>query len=306
MLVTVDTMVAVQRALGRHVTVLFGHEQGKYPDGNTVVVRGAEGVAVIDPALSARTVDPPLEADVVLLTHPHEDHVAGVSAVVARSIGVHEADVDALRSVEGLMALYGVPEEARPAMTDLVVGRFHFEGWPGADALAHGHTVDLGGVTVQLLHAPGHTAGHSVFVVDDGEVRVMVTGDIDLSTFGPYYGDAASSLADFRATLTMVREVQADHYVTFHHKGVIDGHEAFAAAVDAYIAVFDRRAQTLLDLLAEPRSFEELVDLGIVYRAGTRPPVFGDSVERFSIRRHLDELLADGEVATDGRQYWRA
>ncbi|MEY2755587.1 MAG: hypothetical protein RJB65_1945, partial [Actinomycetota bacterium] len=25
-----------QRELGPHVTVLFGHEQGKYPDGNSV------------------------------------------------------------------------------------------------------------------------------------------------------------------------------------------------------------------------------------------------------------------------------
>ena len=45
-------MVALQRELGRHVTVLFGHEQGKYPDGNTVVVRGEHDSVVIDPALT--------------------------------------------------------------------------------------------------------------------------------------------------------------------------------------------------------------------------------------------------------------
>jgi glyoxylase-like metal-dependent hydrolase (beta-lactamase superfamily II) len=298
-------MVALQRELGRHVTVLFGHEQGKYPDGNTVVVRGTDDSVVIDPALSARTVQPPLEVGTVLLTHAHEDHVAGVSAVHAGSVRVHAADLPGLRSAEGLMRLYGIPESGWPAMTQMVTERFHFQGWPDAVGIADGEVLDLGGVTVELMHAPGHTAGHSVYVVD-GDVRVMVTGDIDLSTFGPYYGDAVSSLDDFEATLAMVRDVRADHYVTFHHKGVIDGHDAFVELVDMYSAVFARREQSLLDLLATPRTFDELVAEGIVYRAGTRPPLFGDSVERRSIEQHLQRAIANGLVASDGERYRRA
>jgi glyoxylase-like metal-dependent hydrolase (beta-lactamase superfamily II) len=298
-------MVALQRELGRHVTVLFGHEQGKYPDGNTVMVRGTHDSVVIDPALSARTVQPPLQVGSVLLTHAHEDHVAGVTAVSAGSVRVHEADLAGLRSADGLMRLYGIPESEWPAMTRMVTERFHYRGWPDAVPLHDGDVLDLGGVTVTLVHAPGHTAGHSVYLVE-GDVRVVVTGDIDLSTFGPYYGDAVSSLDQFESTLAMVRDLRADHYVTFHHKGVIDGHDAFVAAVDAYAAVFGRREQMLLGLLTAPRTFDELVADGIVYRAGTRPPLFGDSVERRSIEQHLHRLVADGRVLTDGSQYWCA
>ena len=297
-------MVALQRSLGRAVTVLFGHEQGKYPDGNTVVVRGDHDSVVIDPALSVRTLQPPLAVGRVLLTHAHEDHVAGVSAVDARTVQVHEADLPGLRSADGLMQLYGLPPDAWPAMTAMVTERFHFEGWPDAVAMSDGEVLDLGGVTVTLVHAPGHTGGHSVYVID-ADVRVVVTGDIDLSTFGPYYGDAVSSLDDFESTLHTVRDIVADHYVTFHHKGVIDGHESFAAQVDAYAAVFGRREQSLLDLLASPRTFDELVADGIVYRAGTRPPVFGESVERRSIQQHLDRLVATGRVIFDGAGYRR-
>jgi len=298
-------MVALQRELGRHVTVLFGHEQGKYPDGNTVVVRGTRDSVVIDPALSARSVQPPLEVGSVLLTHAHEDHVAGVSAVRASSVRVHPADLPGLRSAEGLMRLYGIPESGWPAMTQMVTERFHFEGWPDAVGIADGEVLDLGEVTVQLVHAPGHTAGHSVYLVE-GDVRVVVTGDIDLSTFGPYYGDAVSSLDDFETTLAMVRDLRADHYVTFHHKGVIDGHDAFAELVDVYAAVFGRREQSLLDLLSTPRTFDELVIEGIVYRAGTRPPLFGDSVERRSIEQHLQRAIGNGLVVSDGERYQRA
>ncbi len=295
-----------QRQLGRYTTVLFGREGGKYPDGNAVLVRGGAGSVLIDPSLGVRDLDPPLEVDTVLLTHTHEDHVAGVSAVRWRSLKVHHLDLGALQMVDRLMEQYGVEPDGWPAMTEFVTGQFHYVGWPEAEGLEHGDVVDLGGVTVRLVHAPGHTSGHSLYeIVGDDGVRVVVTGDIDLTGFGAYYGDTTSSLDEFEATLRMTRELVADHYVTFHHKGVIDGHAAFADAVDAYAASFQRRSDALLALLDAPRSLAELVDVGIVYRPGTRPPMFGTKVEQHTIEQHLARLTADGEVATDGRQYWR-
>lgn len=297
-------MVDQRRQLGRYTTVLFGHEQGKYPDGNSVLVTGTTASVLIDPSLTVHAADPPFEVDTVLLTHTHEDHAAGVSAVRCNALKVHRHDLAALRSVDGLMALYGLPREQWQQMIDVVTGRFHFAGWPHAEGLDDGDVIDLGGVTVTLVHAPGHTAGHSLYLVegDDG-VRVVVTGDIDLTGFGAYYGDAASDLGAFEQTLQMARGLVADHYVTFHHKGVVDGHAAFVAAVDAYAESFRRREDALLALLDQPRSFDELVEHGIVYRAGTRPPVFGESVERRTIRQHLDRLLADGAVSVVDGQY---
>ena len=171
--------------------------------------------------------------------------------------------------------------------------------------LDDGHVVDLGDVSVRLVHAPGHTAGHSVYLIESEGGRVVVTGDIDLSSFGPYYGDAASSLDDFETTLERVRAIAADQYVTFHHKGVVHGHEAFAVAIDAYATVIARRHQHLLQLLTHRRTFDELVQEGIVYRPGTRPAVFGESVERYTIGRHLDRALADSSATADEYHYWR-
>lgn len=295
-----------RRQLGRYTTVLFGHEQGKYPDGNSVLVQGATGSVLIDPSSSVRGFDPPLQVDTVLLTHTHEDHAAGVSAVQWNALKVHYLDLEALRSVDALMALYGVPREVWPQMTEFVTERFHFSGWPQAQGLDDGAVVDLGDVRVTLLHAPGHTAGHSLYLIEgqDG-VRVVVTGDIDLTGFGAYYGDAASSLDSFERTLRMTRDLVADHYVTFHHKGVVDGHAAFAEAVDSYARSFGRRADALLALLDRPRTFDALVEEGIVYRAGTRPALFGESVERRTIQQHLDRLVADGSVELVDGQYCR-
>lgn len=291
-----------RRTLGPHTTVLFGAEQGKYPDGNSVLVRGRHASMLIDPSLSAR--EQALSVDIVALTHAHEDHAAGISGVRFERLTVHEADVAALRDHGELMRLYGVPERDWAAMTEFVTTRFHFEGWPDAVGFAADTVFDLGGVTVRAVHAPGHTAGHTVYLVEpDG---VLITGDIDLSSFGPYYGDAQSSLEEFEATLTKVAGIEAAHYVTYHHKGVVDGHAAFADAVAAYASVIDRRSAALLAMLDTPRRFDELVDTGIVYRPGTRPVLFGESVERYTIRRHLDRLVATGAVRGDDQGWERA
>uniref|UniRef100_UPI0005277505 MBL fold metallo-hydrolase n=1 Tax=Streptomyces bikiniensis TaxID=1896 RepID=UPI0005277505 len=85
---------------------------------------------------------------------------------------------------------------------------------------------DLGGRTVTVVHLPGHTPGHSGYLVEpDGFLYVA---DIDLTSFGPYYGDPGSSLPDFEASMRRCREIGARWYGTGHQKGVIEGAAAFS------------------------------------------------------------------------------
>ena len=128
---------------------------------------------------------------------------------------------------------------------------------------ADGDVFDLGGTSVEAVHLPGHTRGHSGFRISAG---VFFLSDIDLTGFGPYYGDAWSDLEDFEASLAKVRDEDADFYVTFHHKGVIEGREEFLALLDAFAEVIPRRHEAMLDFLAEPHSLDELAAHRFVYR----------------------------------------
>jgi DNA-binding transcriptional ArsR family regulator len=66
--------------------------------------------------------------------------------------------------------------------------------------------------------------------------------------------------------------------------------------LDAFASVIDARTDKLLSMLDRPRTLDDLVADGIVYRPGTRPDHFGESVERRTISMHLDELAVDGLV----------
>ena len=151
-----------------------------------------------------------------------------------------------------------------------------------------------GGVSVRAQHLPGHTAGHCALIEQSHGVAFI--GDIDLSGFGPYYGDATSNLADFRRSLAAVATLDARVWVTSHHRAVITDRADFLAQLAAFTARLDEREARLLAMLAAgPQSIGDLARQRLLY-----PPehdaLWVDVVEQRSIGLHLDELLAQGRV----------
>ncbi|HXE47264.1 MAG TPA: MBL fold metallo-hydrolase, partial [Ramlibacter sp.] len=141
---------------------------------------------------------------------------------------------------------------------------------------------------------PGHTVGHCVLVVENE--RLAFLGDIDLTGFGPYYGDACSSLSDFRRTLAAVAHVEAQTWVTSHHRGVLTDRAHFLAELARFTAKIDERAERLLAYLnGGPLSIGELVQRRLLYPPGYNV-VYVESAERRSIELHLEELIAQGRV----------
>ena len=156
---------------------------------------------------------------------------------------------------------------------------------------------ELGGSRVRAFHMPGHTAGHCALLVEPEGVAFI--GDIDLSGFGPYYGDASSSLSDFRRTLARVADIPAKVWVTSHHRGVYTDREKFLRDLAAYTRTLDAREQRLLDLLREsPKTLAQLVGCRLLYPPGHQDLWVVDAETR-SISSHLDEMLADGRVRLD-------
>ena len=292
-----------ERRIGR-TRVLFGARGGRYPHGNALQVEGGEESAILDPGLGVvarRASLPP--ADRVLNSHCHEDHVAGNHLYPAASWHLHELDLPGIRSLDGLMAIYGYPGALDGAMRKLVLERFHYQ--PRADAVPFrdGDVFDLGGgVRVRVLHAPGHTRGHSFFHLEPDDVLYL--GDVDLTSFGPYYGDAWSDLEDFERTLRLARGLRARHYATFHHVGVLDGRQEFLARLDRFEAVIGERERRLLDFLREPHSLDEIAIHRFVYRPQDEVP-WAEPVERRSMGQHLARLAADGRVEEVAPGRWR-
>ncbi|HLT26206.1 MAG TPA: MBL fold metallo-hydrolase [Zeimonas sp.] len=287
------------------VRVFFGEKNGKYPDGNQVVVQGSDTRAAFDTPLVANRIGEPLEsADIVVLGHVHEDHVAGLHRLPHAKVFAHERDVAAARSWPGLAASYGLSPSVVDAMLAKIRREFHYVPRPDAIAYRDGEVWELGGVRIRAVHMPGHTAGHCVLVVEPEGVAFI--GDIDLSGFGPYYGDASSDLGAFRRTLERLPAIDAKFWVTSHHRGVYTERAAFLHALRAYAAKIDERSERLIERLRErPRTLEELAQARLLYPEDYDEVWILDA-ERRTIAQHLDELAAQGRVARDERDRYHA
>ena len=285
---------ADERRLTSSVSVLAGPSNGAYPSGHSLLVRGSGETVLIDPSVTVvERRGAPAPVDAVINSHSHEDHMAGNGLFADARLHIHAADLPGAQSIDGLLDVYGLEGQTRTDFTSTLYEEFSYAPRPDAEGFHDGHVFDLGGTTIEAVHLPGHTRGHSGFRISNG---VFFLSDIDLTGFGPYYGDAWSDLDDFEESLRRVRVEEADFYVTFHHKGVIEGCETFVAMVDAFAAVIGRRHEAMLECLGEPRTIEEMVRHRFLYRPHV-DHVFADTAERRTASLHVQRMLARGEAS---------
>lgn len=288
------------------VQVHLGEKSGKYPDGNQVIVQGADLRVAFDTPQVARHLGAELDGvDLVILGHAHEDHMVALGRLDQARVEVHAADLAAVQSWEGLARHYGYPEPVLAQLRPWIERDFDYRPRPDATAYVDASTWELGGgVRIRAHHLPGHTAGHCALVVESEGLAFI--GDIDLTGFGPYYGDAGSDLGQFRRSLERIKELDARVWVTSHHRGVLTDRAEFLQALERFRAKLDAREARLLGYLRErPHTLDELVARRILYPPGFELP-YVESAERRSIAQHLAELQAAGAVQRDDGGRYRA
>ncbi len=284
------------------VSVLLGAERGGYPSGNSVLIRGSSESALIDPSVSVVAEGgAPVVVDAVINSHGHEDHLSGNGLFSDARVHIHHDDLPAAQSLDGLMEVFGFPEHIEAEQRIFFQEEMHYAPRPDAHGFGDGHVFDLGDVSLTAMHLPGHTRGHSGFHIDGG---VFFLSDIDLTGFGPYYGDVWSDLDQFEQSLIDVREVEADYYVTFHQKGIIEGRPLFLEMLDAFHAVIGRRHNEMLDFLAEPRTVAEMIERRFVYRPHVDIP-FVETVEGRTAKLHLARMVDRGEATEVEPGHWQ-
>lgn len=275
------------------VTVLTGLEKGKYPHGNSVLVKGTNQNVLIDPSLTVAHRGVPIPVDQVLLSHVHEDHIPGMRQLQGIPVSCHEDDAVGLTSIDGLMSMYGLPQSVEQEFRQEVVTDFFYQPQSDVSTFSDKAVFDLGGVEIQAIHTPGHTQGHCAFLIP--QARTVFLGDIELSGFGPYYFDAHSSLDNFERSISLCRSLDADHFVTFHHKWVISGRDLFLQMLDDFAKVISNREAAMLEFMTEPKTVDDCVARRFVYRPSVDMNLV-DHVETRSALIHINRMLEQGRI----------
>ncbi|MEE2778849.1 MAG: MBL fold metallo-hydrolase [Acidobacteriota bacterium] len=275
--------------------ILFGEDNGKYPDANCVLVAGAEERVLLDttPGLATRGREAVTPIDRILVTHAHEDHTAGNFLFPEADIHVHIADLPGLQSLEGMIDIFTLDPSQRDRMHHILVDKYNYVERPDAQGFEEGAIFDLGGgVAVEAIHTPGHTRGHCSFLIEPE--GLLLLGDVDLSSFGPFYADNWASLEQFEATIEKVARIEVEHYLTSHHVGLVD-RDTFLARIQRYLEKIRERDRRLVEYLAEPRTLDDITAHRFVFRPQDQSPTI-DLSERAMMTQHVDRQVRRGFV----------
>ncbi|WP_435346705.1 MBL fold metallo-hydrolase [Haloarchaeobius sp. HRN-SO-5] len=153
--------------------------------------------------------------DHVLVTHWHADHVGAAPRLAAEAdatLALHERDAPLIgdyaaeraRRLERdarVLERWGVPDDRVEPLVEFDSPSPVPDSFP-VRSLADGDTV----AGVEVLHTPGHTAGHAAFVLDDH----AFVGDAVLTTCTPNVGGGdtrqEAPLTDYRETLSRLED----------------------------------------------------------------------------------------------------
>jgi hydroxyacylglutathione hydrolase len=280
------------------ITFVPGRQGGRYPYCHSLVVAQGAETWVVDPAADKdyfRKLARTRRVTGVFLSHFHEDHQKYNEFFPQARFYGPLLDEEAFTSMEAIFRFMGI---TNPRFQDYwrrtLIQEFHFRPLANFTPYFPGQLFQLGEVILEIIPAPGHTPGHSCFHFPGQQLLFLA--DVDLTPFGPWYGDAASDLEAFDATLTDLRTFAARTYLTAHEQGIFTPAE-FQAALAAFHQVLGQREARLLEALTTPQSLARLVARRLIYGKAKQPRFVYDHMEGQMVAKHLDRLLRRGLIA---------
>jgi len=290
------------RQFGR-LRFICGENRGKYPFNHSLYIESSEARVILDPASSLEKLSSLRDkegVDMVWLSHWHEDHFHYVYLFGDSPLWISERDFPPLTDIEIFLDWYGISEErSRAYWKQVMREEFNFQPKSQARFIRDEEEIDLGQVKVQAIVTPGHTPGHLSFFFPEEEVLFL--GDYDLTPFGPWYGDVASSIDETIKSIRRLKEIPAKKWITCHEDGLFE--ENPGKLWDNYENIIYEREKKILGHLKKPRSLEEIAAAWFIYGKPRKPLEFFEFNERVLVNKHLERLETQGQIVRDKNQY---
>ncbi|MFX1561693.1 MAG: MBL fold metallo-hydrolase [Promethearchaeota archaeon] len=300
--------------LSQNIFLIAGEGRAQFPYCNTLIVKDRE-ILVVDPGAGTQRLNDSFnqldirirDIDFLLLTHYHYDH-RGQAADIQRAseckVLAHASDAPAVEDATTFKKFTGIHGSPFEADWDHLFKAFFRTGTCQVNSLIHdGDHLSLGDTDWEILHTPGHTPGH-VALYESG-TKILFTADVDLTRFGPWYGNLTSDLTAFRSSvqrlsnMVMNPKLEPITVITGHRLGPVNNP---IQAFNTYAKHFDTRDKRILGALEGPLTLDQLIDCNIFYSEFSFPIL--RFFEKIMLEKHLALLQEQGYVTENPSGTW--
>lgn len=272
------------------VLLIEGLNKGKFPYCNVLKVRkilidAGAGIEIVKGIYG--------KVDILLLSHTHPDHASGAwifEKKVTLAPSGFKTDLDSLANrFAGEIA-----EVWKRFVTNAVnMKSFSYKGY--SDGILFEDP------EIEAIPVLGHSADHHAFLI---EQKILFGSDVDLTSFGPFYGNPESDPYLFKKEISKLLDLDFEIFVPSHSKPVFSKDEAVEKMV-RFMEKFEERERKILDILEEPRKIEEIVEMSPIYGRKPYAKEMLDFFEKNMVMKHIEKLLKDRKIKKDGEYYVR-
>jgi len=251
----------------------------------------------------------PSSMQTVWYTHHHFDHVRHNEYFPGAHISIHELDYPPLTGFELFFhynsfdlwdeLMPGIDYEEASIQAGLskeeVVRSWHIDNtFKGEERVSFGKT------EMEILHTPGHSAGHCSFWFPRQEL--LFSGDICLTRVGPWYGEVYASPDEMIRSIDHLIELKPTYIATSHIPQVCNN--PVERLQEYRDRIFKREERIYYQLKKQPYDLHSLAQLGLIYKAHPIPFVL--FWEKLILLKHLARLQKEGLVEKEENGYYRA
>ncbi len=289
------------------VYLVRGANRSRFPQANCVLIDD-DVLTLIDAGADLQNIKQALsklghsvtDIDRIVLSHFHIDH-KGYAEIIRREadceVLCHRLGVEATEKFAGLVKCYGhIRGPYYEAWLRFLKtwAPYSLEDYVVTGSYADGQRIDCGKNYIVAIHAPGHTHDHTCFGINGTDIVYLV--DIDLTKFGPWYGNVVSDITRFRQAVEKIIELRPRIGLSSHLvEPVTDG---LTERLRAFGNAFDERERRIIENIQDGRdTIDQLAHVPIVYPR--LPHKVYLMFERIMVEKHVDQLVQQGRLARE-------
>ncbi len=278
--------------ISNNLFLIEGKNRGQFPFSHSIlIISNSNESVLIDTGCGIETlreIKKKYNIYRIINSHTHPDHSAGNWLFQANTEAIM-VPVEGFNTSGNILALsnrFTEPGEIAKYWRGHVPKLMGMKDCKPTHSFDAKSEFDFGDVKLLPIYTPGHTMDHYCFY--EANDQILFSFDIDLTSFGPWYGHRESNIPQFKESITRLKELEIKTLVS-SHKGIITGN--IYKQLDEFYKKFEERTLKIRALLqAGVLSLDQLVEEKPIYGEFPYVEPLLRYWEKQMIQKHLTEI----------------